>query len=465
MIRIEEIPHLDDPEGAWLAMRREPCAVWLDSLGGQYPELGRYSILASRPLSTIEAHGDAITLRTESGARRFRHCPFAALEAWISDRSTVTDGPLPFQGGAIGFLGYELGRFVERLPEPRPGGLGLPDLWFGDYGEVFLIDHREERSFRARRDDVPPFDVRRLTRAAPPLAPLAASELLGESLDRDAYRQRVEKALEYIAAGDIFQVNLSRRLLLRRPGGDPALPYRHLRRHNGGPFSACLDLGGGRMLWSTSPERFLAREDRRVETRPIKGTIARSPDPETDLRNREQLRASAKDAAELTMIVDLERNDLGRVCEYGSVRVEEAKRLETYPTVHHLVARVTGELRSDVGLSDLLRATFPGGSITGAPKIRAMEIIHQLEPVPREAYTGAVGWISGDRLDLNIAIRTAFAAGDRCAVHLGSGIVADSDPELEWRETEAKGRGLLRALSGAGQDRELTADGYVGLES
>ncbi len=449
---MEEIPHIQDVESVWAGLSRSPGTVWLDSVDGQYPELGRYSVLATRPRSVIEARGRGITIRSGRSERHLRSDPFDALAAWHASFGQHPSSALPFAGGAIGYLGYELGGHVECLPTPRPGGLGLPDLWFGYYDSALVIDHAEQRTWQVALEGA---SAESLHEAV--AFPGAVSEssgrriregILRESLTADAYHRAVERALEYIAAGDIFQVNLARRLdfELDTRGG---APFRRLRRFNGGPFTACLDLGDERWIWSTSPERFLATDGRRVETRPIKGTVPREADAAADARARERLLASAKDAAELTMIVDLERNDLGRVCEYGSIRVETARRLESFPTVHHLEAQVTGFLRAEVGLAELLRATFPGGSITGAPKVRAMEIIHELEPVPREAYTGAIGYLGADgRLDLNIAIRTVMASRGHGAFHVGSGIVADSDPESEWSETEAKGRGLARALLG-----------------
>jgi aminodeoxychorismate synthase component I len=257
----------------------------------------------------------------------------------------------------------------------------------------------------------------------------------------------VRRAIAYIRAGDIFQVNLSQRFCAPWPW-DPWLLYRRLRRANPAPFAAFLD-GGRWAVVSASPERFLQVDPRtrRVETRPIKGTRPRGRTPEEDARYAEMLLQSEKDLAELVMIVDLARNDLGRVCAYGTVSVPELRRLEAYPTVWHTVAVVEGRLRPGVGPAELLRATFPGGSITGAPKVRAMEIIEELEPVRRGVYTGAIGWLGWDgALDLSIAIRTFVVTGGEAYFHAGGGIVADSDPAAEYEETLAKALGLVRAL-------------------
>jgi para-aminobenzoate synthetase component 1 len=267
-------------------------------------------------------------------------------------------------------------------------------------------------------------------------------------MTRDEYLQSVERIKEYIAAGDIFQANFTRRIEARLTGG-PADLYRRLRRTNPAPFAAFMDCGEGRAIASSSPERFIALRGRRIETRPIKGTRPRGNTPAEDEANARALEASVKDAAELAMIVDLERNDIGRVADYGSVRVTERAALEAYATVFHLVATVEGTLAPHKDEVDLLKATFPGGSITGAPKVRAMEIIEELEPTARGVYTGAIGYIdfSGD-MDLNIAIRTLLWDQGRVTYQIGGGIVADSEPEEEWEETVAKGKALAKTIAG-----------------
>ncbi|HUS79837.1 MAG TPA: aminodeoxychorismate synthase component I, partial [Armatimonadota bacterium] len=255
----------------------------------------------------------------------------------------------------------------------------------------------------------------------------------------------VARALEYIAAGDIFQVNLSQRFdaPLRVPAWEL---YLRLRERNRAPFAAYLDFGDVQVA-SASPERFLRVSGTHVQTRPIKGTRPRGGTEAEDARLAQELLASVKDRAELTMIVDLERNDLGRVCRFGSVRVPELCALESYPTVHHLVATVTGELREDGSHVDLLRASLPGGSITGAPKVRAMEIIDELEPTRRGVYTGCIGYLGFDgETDLNIAIRTFTISGGRAWWQVGGGIVADSTPEGEYQETLDKGAALAETL-------------------
>jgi para-aminobenzoate synthetase component 1 len=316
---------------------------------------------------------------------------------------------------------------------------------------------------------------RELLAAASPLRPAgAAGAGVAEwNLSLRDYISMVWRAKEYISAGDIFQVNLARRLSLRQ-SEPPAATYLRLRRMNPAAYAAFLTWDHGRSaILSASPELFLDLRGREVVTRPIKGTRPRSADPIVDASLREELLTSEKDRAELAMIVDLERNDLGRVCAFGTVgvlatesrkwKIENRKSfasLESHPTVHHLVATIRGTLREDCDGIDLLRATFPGGSITGAPKVRAMQIIDELEPVARSVYTGAIGCIGLDgSMQLNIAIRTLIAADGRMHAYVGSGIVADSDPQAEYAETAAKAAGLCRALGLAEDVAELSSAG------
>jgi para-aminobenzoate synthetase component 1 len=279
----------------------------------------------------------------------------------------------------------------------------------------------------------------------PPLPPWTADRPVVSNFLRADYVAAIEKARAYIAAGDIYQVNLSQRFHTRSPM-TPLEIYESLRASSPAPYSSLLEMGA-RAVISSSPELFLQTEGRRVVTRPIKGTRPRGSTPGEDERLRAELLSSPKDDAELAMIVDLERNDLGRVCEAGSVIVSDPKSLESHPTVHHLAATVEGKLKAGAGPVDLLRAAFPGGSVTGAPKIRAMEIIDELEPTRRAAYTGAIGRIGFDgRVALSVAIRIVEKHGEDVWFQAGGGIVYDSDPEREFEETIVKAAGIVRAL-------------------
>ena len=331
----------------------------------------------------------------------------------------------------MGYLGYGLGRLIEDLPRAAVDDLNLPDCSLGFY------------------EDVSTFDPRGLS-VSPP-APTAAHSFggLSSTFSRAGYLAAVERALCYIRAGDMYQVNISQRFAAACTA-DPFDIYQRLRFLSPAPYAAFLRFPDF-VLISSSPECFLEVDPltRTVETRPIKGTRPRSPDSTEDAALVRDLRASAKDMAENLMIVDLERNDLGRVAEVGSIEVSGLFEPESFATVHHLVSTVRGRLRRDRDLVDLLRATFPSGSVTGAPKIRAMQIIDELEPVARGPYTGAIGYIGFDgSMSLNVAIRILVIKDRRAYFHVGGGIVADSDPAAEYQETLDKGAALARVLTG-----------------
>lgn len=383
--------------------------VWLDTVSG--PGI---SILAAEPSQVISTRGSD---------------PFPALAAEIAARHVENDAPFP-TGAAIGYFGYNLKNFIERLPGRAKDDLGLPACWFGFYDNLLVFDHARREVFSVGQ----PAKPRHITPS------LHHSNLpLQSNFTRESYRAAILRAKEYIAAGDMYQVNLSQRFQCG-VGVAPTEVYLKLRETNPAPYGAYLDIGDAQIL-SSSPECFLSIRDRHVITRPIKGTRPRECDPNELLR-------SPKDNAELLMIVDLERNDLGKVCQFGSVRVSELKRVESYATVHHLVATVEGLLRREVSHVDCVRACFPGGSITGAPKIRAMEIIDELEPHARGVYCGAIGFLGYNGIShLNIAIRTAVHQAGRLTFHAGGGIVADSDPDAEYDETLAKVQGIFRALA------------------
>jgi para-aminobenzoate synthetase component 1 len=393
-------------------------------------------------------------------------------------RAPVSELP-PFQGGAAGYLAYDWARQLERLPAPRFDDLAMADVLFGIYDWVIAWDHEMSRAWLIStgmpETDANARDRRAAERAAAvqerlrsngfraaspeqraathsrmaPSYPVDGSDPrlgLRSSYTHAAYLDAVNRVVEYIRAGDIFQANLSQRF--EAPLVEPPWDlYLRLRTQNAAPFAAYLDFPDALIL-SASPERFLrVAPDGHVETRPIKGTRPRGVGPEHDAALGQALTESAKDRAENLMIVDLIRNDLSRVCAPGTVRVRELFALEHFATVHHLVSTVVGRLGDDAIALDLLRAAFPGGSITGAPKIRAMEIIAELEPSARGVYCGAIGYLSlTGALDTSIPIRTAVVRGGRVYLSAGGGIVADSDAEQEYRETLDKARGMIDAL-------------------
>jgi para-aminobenzoate synthetase component 1 len=399
-----------------------------------------------------------------------------AVRSLLPERRAPTPGLPPFQGGAAGYLGYDWGAVLERLPAPRYDDLGIPDVVLGLYDWVLAWDHEAGRAWlistgilghdpdaRARRVHAL-LSTRPIVEKPAPIAGVAgerapsyavadgvapASVELRSSFTREAYLAAVQRVRDYIFAGDIFQANLSQRL--EAPLTEPPWTlYRRLRALNPAPFAAYVDFEDVTVL-SASPERFLkVAPDGAVETRPIKGTSPRGVSPEHDAALGLALTESAKDRAENLMIVDLLRNDLSRVCAPGSVRVPELFALENYATVHHLVSTVVGQLGTGRDAIDLIRASFPGGSITGAPKVRAMEIIAELEPSRRGVYCGSIGYLSlTSAVDLSIVIRTYLVSrvgAPRVYFSVGGGIVADSDPDAEYRETLDKARALIAAL-------------------
>lgn len=439
--------------------------------------LGRYSILGLDPYQVISATGESVYRTSSRGSSQTNGDPFALLDVEyqaLSRRPKLPECSVPFQGGAIGFLGYGLRHFVERVPARIQADLLLPDMYFAFFDVVCVYDHLTDRGHvfssglpeeggkaarRARRrlDEV----WRWLSDAAPARRRNGVkggsgdtSEVFADlhtSMEKEEYIRAVERAKAYIQAGDIYQVNLSQRFDVSFPHSAGTL-FDALRSVNPSPFGAYLN-GPDWTVLSVSPERFFRYDERCVETRPIKGTRPRGKSAEEDEQLQRELQASEKDRAEHVMIVDLERNDLGRFCEYSSVRVPELMVCEAHPTVWHLVSTVSGVPRPGVSLIEGVRAAFPGGSITGAPKVRAMEIIDELETVARGVYTGSIGYLAlGGGIDLNIAIRTLSLTRGRAYFHVGGAIVADSDPYSEYQETLDKGLGIARALALAGRD-------------
>jgi para-aminobenzoate synthetase component 1 len=430
--------------------------------------LGRYSFVAADPFAWIEqpAEGTHALGSIEQLLNQFN------LHA------TARPDLPPFQGGLAGLLSYDLNRSLERISRPKHEDLKVPALAVGAYDVVLAFDHQLDQGWiisqgfpelnpQARGEraaarlakfrehlSAPTSTLESSASPQPPtqfpreaLAPQFDMPMpgLSSNFSADGYREMVRRGVEYVHAGDVFQVNLSQRLLHQATLPSPDL-YLRLRERNPAPYAGYLDLGDYQIC-SASPECFLTVRDKQVETRPIKGTRGRSQHPVADLFAGDDLTASEKDRAENVMIVDLMRNDLSRVCTPDSVHIAQLCRLETYAYVKHLVSVVRGELRPGATAIDLLRASFPGGSITGAPKVRAMEIIAELEPAARGAYCGSLAYIGFDgQMDASILIRTITAGGGWWQLPVGGGIVAQSDPEDEYRETWHKARGLLKAI-------------------
>ncbi|MHB8171160.1 MAG: aminodeoxychorismate synthase component I [Thermincolia bacterium] len=443
-------------------IKDRPYSFFLDS-GVNPLGLGRYSFLGADPFLVFKSKANRCEIETEEFREFTPGNPFTILKTLLARYSLPKAPHLPpFLGGAVGYFGYDLGELLEVLPSTTEDDLSVPDCILGFYDKVLIYDHQEETwlvsSTGLPAQDEGARETKALLRleeamelllspAIPPLSLVGGTKEfnLAPNFTPEGYCQAVQKARDYIAAGDIFQVNLSQRFSAHLPT-EPFELYKTLRTINPAPFASFLNYPEV-VIASTSPERFLLLHDNLVETRPIKGTRPRGYDEASDRANREELLNSTKDRAELVMIIDLERNDLGRVCTTGSIRVPDLIRLEGYATVFHLVSTVEGTLPPEKNIVDLLEASFPGGSITGAPKIRAMEIIDELEPVKRGIYTGSIGYISfnGDA-DLNIVIRTYVIKDDKVYYQVGGGIVADSDPQAEYLETLTKGKALRAAL-------------------
>ncbi|MFG0334434.1 MAG: aminodeoxychorismate synthase component I [Maioricimonas sp. JB049] len=456
-----------DVSEALLAFADQPGLLLLDSATRAEPR-GRYSFLAADPWEIVQLQ-----------AVRFGDDPFARLRELMQQFATDTiSGLPPFQGGAAGLLGYELGRAWERLPSPPHDEFDLPHLCVGLYDWVLAWDHvtsqawvishglpetdATARQCRAR-ERISEVQRRLASRSHPaadhdtsialtaPSHPLPDADGVTSNFSRQAYLAAVERVIEYIRAGDIFQANLSQRLTAPAPAS-PIELYLHSRLMNPAPFAGYFAHGDWSVI-SASPERFLQLEGDVVSTRPIKGTRGRRSRPEADLFTRDALRESEKDRAENTMIVDLLRNDLSRVCLPGTIEVPQLCVVETYETVQHLVSEVRGRLRPGHDFWDLLQATFPGGSITGAPKIRAMEIITELEQINRGAYCGSLFYYGFDgRADSSILIRTITQRGGWLQFPVGGGVIVQSDPEAEYEETLTKARGMLQTLTAARAD-------------
>jgi para-aminobenzoate synthetase component 1 len=448
---------------AFQRLSGRPQCLFLDS-ARHHPELGRYSYVTADPFQYIQVPVDGFD-------------PLGQLARNLQPFASESRPELPpFQGGAAGFISYDANRSLERLPPPRCDEFQLPVLAMGIYDTVVAFDHdtgrawiisqgfpeirphlrRARAEWRARqyRDWLAGYPSGPAAAGANTTRPVTLASQsfpthgpggLVSNFSATTFQAAVQKAIDYIHAGDIFQVNLAQRLVFPAVDDSRQL-YVRLRDRNPATFAGYFDLGSAQIV-SASPERFLSVNGRRVESRPIKGTRPRLPQPEADLFAASELQASEKDKAENVMIVDLMRNDLSRVCEPDSVLVERLCAVERYQFVQHLVSVVTGRLRECYSAVDLLRAAFPGGSITGAPKIRAMEIIAELEPHARGAYCGSMGFIGFDgHMDVSILIRTITASGGWWQLPVGGGIVAQSDPRQEYEETWHKAEGLIRAL-------------------
>lgn len=419
--------------------------------------LGRYSIVAADPWVCFESHQTCHQLKYRDHTETRTGDPLDALQSLLREYRSDYRGDLPFYGGAMGSFSYDLKNHLERVPATAERDIPFPEIWLGFYHWALVLDHQKETLDLVVSEWEPEPDqcYARVMELIKKKGPEAVSRTLparispvvfDTNMTKETYLKAITTIRDYIRSGDIYQANFTQRFHCTLEGDAKTL-YGKMRQSNPAPFAAYMDTGEFQVV-SASPERFIRVEDGVIETRPIKGTRPRGKTPEEDAANRKELIESEKDQSELLMIVDLERNDLGRLAETGTVEVTELFKLETYATVFHLVATVKARLRQGLDIVDCLRASFPGGSITGAPKIRAMEIIDELEPTARNLYTGSIGYIGyhGDA-DLNIVIRTILCQGNDAWFQVGGGIVWDSDPQMEYEECLHKAQGQIAALS------------------
>jgi len=462
-MNVEELSNAPALEKLACAWRGRPGFFHLDSARPAASGERAFSFLGFDPFLTWQAMPDRVIVTSGLTSEEVRAEPLGHLRELFGRYRAPRAGEIPFGGGAVGYFGYEFGVRSEPAVRAAVDDPALPDARFGFYDGVIAHNHASGKTYAiahpvAQRNAV---EILAGLRAAVseaatfvdavPVAPSSCNAAdLRANLSREEYLTRVIRIKDYIAAGDVYQVNFAQRFALATTE-DPFAIYQRLRRLSPAPFGAYLNAGSHQIL-SSSPELLLRSDGRRLITRPIKGTRPRGCTSEEDRCLSAELSASEKDHAELLMIVDLERNDLGRVCRFGSVQVEERHRLETHPTVFHLVATISGELAEGRDVFDGLRSMLPGGSITGAPKIRAMQIIRELEPCRRHVYTGAIGYLGFDgSCDFNVAIRTILCRSGQAYYQVGGGIVADSDPASEYEETLVKGRAMRAAL--LGEDR------------
>ncbi len=428
----------------------------LDS-GMDHQKLGKYSFIGFDPFLIFKSKDHHIKIVENTKVATFEGNPFVKLKELMHQYKMDYHTELPFIGGAVGYMGYDLCHHIEKLPRTAVDDVNIPDCFFGFYDGVIIIDHTKQKVFIASLGikDCPEKIVKRIIQIIQEgkkdgvKIDLKTKSNLVEfksNFTKKEYIAALRKLKNYIQNGDIYQANLTQRFECKLEQSPYEL-YAKLRKINPAPFASFIDFGEGYIV-SSSPERFIKIKNRRIETRPIKGTKPRGKTVEEDRLNKQELLTSEKDKAELLMIVDLERNDLGKICKTGTVKVTELFHLEEYATVYHLVATIVGNIKDQYDAIDCIRNIFPGGSITGAPKIRAMEIIDELEPTQRNVYTGAIGFIGfNDEVDLNIVIRTIVCKDGKAFFQVGGGIIWDSDEESEYEETLCKARALMQALN------------------
>ncbi|ENC6422595.1 aminodeoxychorismate synthase component I [Aeromonas veronii] len=450
-LHIHHLDHSAELHQLFARLQHQPWAMLLESAGPLGAD-NSFDIISADPLATLETRGEVTTLRVGANISKHHEDPLALLahtQQQLLGELDLCATHLPFIGGALGLFGYDLGRRFERLPVQAAADIAVPDMAVGIYdwallrnvatGDWQLVHWGDEAGLANRLAWLE-------QQQAKPAPAFALQGSWQSNMSRAEYGEKFARIQEYLAAGDCYQINLTQRFSAPYQG-DEWQAYCLLATANKAPFSAFIRLPESALL-SLSPERFLLLDGRHIETKPIKGTRPRHPDPATDRQVAQELAQADKDRSENLMIVDLLRNDIGRVSRPGSVNVPHLFAVESFPAVHHLVSTIHGELDAHWQGVDLLRACFPGGSITGAPKIRAMEIIEELEPQRRNAYCGSIGYLSQHgRMDTSICIRTLIAEAGRLHCWAGGGIIADSDADSEYQETYDKVARILPPLS------------------
>jgi para-aminobenzoate synthetase component 1 len=449
---LAELPYHPDSTILFDKVADEPWSVFLDSNQPASTQ-GRYDIIAAKPNIRLITKNNKTKIQTWSESFTVPGDPFAILEEHLSLHKKYSL-KLPFIGGALGFFNYDLGRYIEKIPNKATDDLSLPDMAMGIYSWVIVVDHKNKKTnlvgdkldTKTRRNWG---DLVRTFSEKPSCikrAEFNVKSSVTSNMSEEDYGNAFQRIKNYIREGDCYQVNLAQRFSVSVEGS-PWLAYQALRKINSSPFSAYMNYPDFQIL-SNSPERFLSVKDRVVQTKPIKGTRPRSNDKSKDQSLMQELQDSKKDQAENVMIVDLLRNDISKNCALGSVQVTKLFDIESFPNVHHMVSTITGQLRDQRSTIDLLRGCFPGGSITGAPKLRSMEIIEELEPHRRGIYCGSIGYIGFDgNMDTNIAIRTIVHKDQSMHFYAGGGIVYDSQVNSEYQETFDKAASIMQLFN------------------
>ncbi|WP_189377546.1 aminodeoxychorismate synthase component I [Thalassotalea profundi] len=450
------------PSEVFSLLENQSWAMWLDSCDSDHID-SQFDIMVWQPVATVVAEICNISKQTtttishvkENSTTQSNDDPLTLLEQTqqnIFEKYQINQGDLPFYGGSLGYFSYDLGRCFETLPSQAVQDINMPEMAVGIYNQA-IIYHRKEKTYYLicpeQERSVITNQINNLLRDTKTSANKQAFTLNTSwqtNISKQDYHDKFDRIQQYLLSGDCYQINLTQRFSAAYQGNE-FLAYLALREKNQAPFSAFMRFDN-RAILSVSPERFLKLNDNKVESKPIKGTQVRSSDPRQDKTNAEKLLNSEKDRAENLMIVDLLRNDISRVCQAGTVKVPKLFEIESFPAVHHLVSTVEGTLSEQYGAHDLLRAAFPGGSITGAPKIRAMEIIDELEPQRRSIYCGSIGYISAcGNMDTSITIRTLVCIEKNIHCWAGGGIVADSQVDSEYQESLDKVNKILPILA------------------